>query len=79
MNKLAVFLALLLVAAVVALTCCEKKQDGARKGRRNDDVGLRDFIDYATGKTPIEKGREMKKRLREIEEKRKRQLDEVMK
>ena len=79
MKRLVAFLVVLLAAAAAALVVYEKSQDEARKGKRKDDVGIRDFIDYATGKTPIEQGRKLKKQIREIEAERKRRLDEVMK
>jgi hypothetical protein len=43
----------------------------------HEDVGVGDFVDYATGAGPVRHGQRMKRRLREIESEHMRKIEEV--
>lgn len=86
MKRLITFLVALLLAAALVATYwvkaetaqSEKTQaDGAEEG-----VGIgaeiQEFVEYATGKTPIKRGEQIKKQIRDIGAERNRQLEEVM-
>ncbi len=46
--------------------------------KKKEGVGLKDFIDYATGAGPIRHGERIKKRIRETAAEHNRQLEEVL-
>lgn len=84
----------LLVAAVCASSCGKKpgpsaaqpgagapassgeKEEVQEQRGIGDDV--RDFADYATGKKPLEQQRQIKRRLRSIQDEHNRKLEEAM-
>lgn len=86
MKRLTAFLVALLLAAALVATCWVKQEtveseetraDGAEEGV-GIGADIREFVDYATGKTPIERGEQIKKQIRDIQAERNRQLEGVM-
>ena len=79
-------IAFFLAAAVCASSCGKKPEQreghdggepatGSGQGIKKD-VG--DFVDYATGKGPIEHGKRIKRRLRKIQDERNKRIEEQM-
>ena len=54
------------------------EEEKAEDNEKDKDVGVSDFIDYAIGKTPIEHGERMKKKIRDAAAKRNKQFEDVM-
>lgn len=65
-------------AEVVEETENADEDEKAEDDEKDDDVGVSDFIDYAIGKTPIERGERMKKQIRDAAAKRNKQFEDVM-
>ncbi len=77
MKRFALFLVMLFVFAGPAALGCKKKE-AAESEESGKDVGVKDFIEYATGKAPIEQGERLKKQIHDISAERQRQSDEAM-
>ena len=87
----AVFVAAVGAAFGPGAGCAEKEtapegaqaQQGEEADRTEDPgadagAGVGDFVDYATGKLPIEKGRQIERKVRDIQAEHNRQLEEAM-
>ncbi len=82
-------LVMLFTFAGLAVTGCGQKESVAPQGDQtgqetedeaaeDEDVGVEDFVDYATGKLPIEKGRRIEKQIRDIQAERNRQIEDAL-
>ncbi len=69
-----------ILAGAAALGCSKKeaKSEGAQSEQAEKDVGVKDFVDYATGKAPIEQGKRLKNQIRDITAERERQSEEAL-
>ena len=52
--------------------------DEEQKEGEHEGAGVGDFIDYATGKLPIEKGRQIEKQVRDIQAEANKRLEDAM-
>ncbi|MBS3764375.1 MAG: hypothetical protein ACLFWL_03205 [Candidatus Brocadiia bacterium] len=55
----------------------KRKNEKEAKKEKKDNVGMKDVIDYGTGKTPLEIKKKSEKKIKEIQEKHNKQLEEA--
>ena len=69
----------LVFAALVGTASCGRKPAApAEADKKKEGVGLKDFVDYATGAGPIRHGERIKKQIRETAAEHNRQVEEAM-
>lgn len=67
------------VACLMLAVCCGCSSGSSRKTPQSPSPGVKDFVEYATGKTSLDAKRQMEDRIEKVQKERERQLEEALK